>query len=89
MSRKCFGLAFAALLFATGAVFAQTTGGHDIGLGAEDVAKVAPSLAFVNSKGEVEGVKYAALSARLLTVAKTLRKRVGSARVRLRRRTLR
>jgi hypothetical protein len=33
-------------------------GMHDIGLAAEDVAQVAPSLTITNEKGEVEGVKY-------------------------------
>jgi hypothetical protein len=32
-------------------------GRPDIGLGAEDVAKVAPSFTFTDSKGEVTGVK--------------------------------
>ncbi len=33
-------------------------GQPDIGLGAEDVARLAPSLTLTNSKGEPEGVKY-------------------------------
>jgi hypothetical protein len=37
-------------------------GAQDIGLGAEDVAKVAPSLTLTNGKGEAEGVKYERLS---------------------------
>ena len=41
-------------------------GRPDIGLGAEDVAKVAPSLAFSNSEGEVEGVKYEKLNLLLI-----------------------
>ena len=36
---------------------------RDVGLGAEDVAKVEPLLTFTNSKGEIEGVKYNQLSA--------------------------
>lgn len=36
--------------------------GHDIGLGAEDVAEVAPSLVFKNAKGDVSGVKYERLN---------------------------
>jgi Chaperone of endosialidase len=40
--------------------------GHDIGLGAEDVAKVAPSLTFNNDKGEVAGVKYEKLNLLLI-----------------------
>jgi len=35
----------------------------DIGLGAEEVEKVAPLLTFRNAKGEIEGVKYNQLSA--------------------------
>jgi hypothetical protein len=83
----------------------KENGAADIGLGAEDVAKIAPSLTFVNSKGEAEGVKYErlnivlinaikeqqaqietlrtannALSARLRSVEKVLRKRVASSR---------
>jgi hypothetical protein len=41
-------------------------GRPDIGLGAEDVAKVIPSLAFTNSDGEVEGVKYEKLKLLLI-----------------------
>ncbi|MFN2576342.1 MAG: tail fiber domain-containing protein [Pyrinomonadaceae bacterium] len=83
----------------------KESGAADIGLGAEDVAKIAPSLTFINSKGEAEGVKYerlnivlinaikeqqnqietlkamnATLNARLRSVEKVLRKRVGSRR---------
>jgi len=35
---------------------------RDVGLGAEDVARVEPLLTFNNSKGEIEGVKYNQLS---------------------------
>jgi hypothetical protein len=45
-------------------------GRPDIGLGAEDVAKVAPSLTFLNSKGEAEGVKYERLSMLLINAIK-------------------
>jgi hypothetical protein len=38
----------------------------DIGLGAEDLAKVIPSLTFTNSEGEVEGVKYERLNLLLI-----------------------
>jgi hypothetical protein len=38
-------------------------GKKDIGLGAEEVAQVAPLLTFKNDKGEIEGVKYNQLSA--------------------------
>jgi hypothetical protein len=42
----------------------------DIGLGAEDVAKVAPSLTFTDDKGEVTGVKYERLSMLLINAIK-------------------
>jgi hypothetical protein len=45
-------------------------GQPDIGLGAEDVAKVAPSFIFTDSKGEVTGVKYAQLSALFINAIK-------------------
>src|SRR4030095_8154483 len=32
--------------------------GHDVGLGAEEVARVAPSFTFTDSNGEVSGVRY-------------------------------
>jgi hypothetical protein len=44
--------------------------GHDIGLGAEDVAKVAPSFTFTNSKGEITGVKYERLDLLLINAIK-------------------
>jgi len=36
----------------------KASGEHDLGLGAEDVARVDPLLVVHNAKGEVEGVKY-------------------------------
>ena len=36
----------------------KDSGLPDVGLGAEDVAKVAPSFTFRNGKGEVDGVRY-------------------------------
>ncbi len=45
-------------------------GAYDIGLGAEDVAKVDPSFVFTNSKGEVEGVKYERLNLLLINAVK-------------------
>ena len=41
----------------------KENGLHDIGLGAEDVRKIEPTLTFNNPNGEVEGVKYTQLSA--------------------------
>jgi endosialidase-like protein len=42
----------------------------DIGLGAEDVAKIDPSLAFTNSESEVVGVKYEKLNLLLINAVK-------------------
>jgi hypothetical protein len=41
----------------------KSSGGHDIGLAAEEVAEVEPRFTLKNAKGEVEGVKYDQLSA--------------------------
>ncbi len=43
---------------------------RDIGLAAEDVARVEPLLTFTNHKGEVEGVKYGQLSVLLINAIK-------------------
>src|SRR5262249_27314552 len=43
---------------------------RDIGLGAEEVAKVEPLLTFNNAQGEVEGVKYNQLSVVLINAIK-------------------
>lgn len=45
-------------------------GQPDIGLGAEDVAKVAPEFVSTNSKGEIVSVKYAQLSAVFINAIK-------------------
>jgi hypothetical protein len=45
-------------------------GRPDIGLGAEDVAKVDPSLTFTGSDGEVAGVKYERLNMLLINSVK-------------------
>ncbi len=42
----------------------------DIGLGAEEVARVSPSLVFTNSAGRVEGVKYERLNILLINAIK-------------------
>jgi len=44
----------------------KESGMHDIGFGAEDVAKVSELLVIHNTKGEVEGVKYDRISAVLV-----------------------
>ena len=48
----------------------KETGNADFGLGAEDVAKVVPELAFTNKQGVVEGVKYEKLSLLLINSVK-------------------
>jgi len=45
-------------------------GARDLGLGAEEVAAVAPLLVTRNDRGEIEGVKYAQLSAVLINAIK-------------------
>ena len=45
-------------------------GMHDLGLGAEDVAKVDPLLVTYNEKGEVEGVKYDRIGVVLINAVK-------------------
>jgi len=45
-------------------------GMHDLGFGAEDVAKVNELLVIHNDKGEVEGVKYDRISAVLVNAVK-------------------
>lgn len=44
--------------------------GYDIGLAAEDVAKIDPFFAFINDKGEVQGVKYERLNILLINAVK-------------------
>ena len=48
----------------------KESGMPDIGLGAEDVAKVAPSFAITDSKGEIAGVKYDRLNILLINAVK-------------------
>jgi hypothetical protein len=48
----------------------KADGSREVGLGAEDVAKVDPRLTFNNNKGEVEGVKYGQLTAVLINAIK-------------------
>lgn len=43
---------------------------HDLGLIAEEVAEIEPLLTFRNEKGEIEGVKYAQISAVLINAVK-------------------
>lgn len=48
----------------------KKSGEHDLGLAAEDVAKVEPLLATYNSKGQVQGVKYERIAVVLLNAVK-------------------
>ncbi|HEY3027402.1 MAG TPA: tail fiber domain-containing protein [Pyrinomonadaceae bacterium] len=48
----------------------KANGLTDIGLGAEDVAQVAPAFTYTNNKGEVEGVKYERLNILLINAVK-------------------
>lgn len=51
--------------------FAWKVGGRrDVGLAAEEVAKVEPLLTFTNAQGEIEGVKYNQLSALFINAFK-------------------
>jgi hypothetical protein len=45
-------------------------GRADIGLGAEDVAEVAPSFTFADDKGQVAGVQYERLNLLLINAVK-------------------
>ncbi len=58
--------------------------GHDIGLGAEDVAKVDPSFTFIDKKGEVAGVKYERLNILLINAVKEQQKQIERLSARLR-----
>ena len=48
----------------------KQNGEHDLGLVAEEVAKVEPLLVTRNDKGEIEGVKYDRLGVVLINVVK-------------------
>jgi hypothetical protein len=48
----------------------KESGLPDIGLGAEDVAQVAPSFTTTDSKGEITGVKYERLNMLLINAVK-------------------
>jgi Chaperone of endosialidase len=59
----------------------KESGLADIGLSAEDVAKVAPSLTLVNSKGEPEGVKYERLNIVLINAIKQQQSQIEALQV--------
>jgi len=55
-------------------------GSRDLGLGAEDVAKVEPLLVTHNDKGEVEGVKYDRINIVLINAIKQQQEQIDSLR---------
>jgi hypothetical protein len=58
----------------------KTSQARDLGLGAEDVAKVEPLLTFTNARGEIEGVKYDQLSVVLINAVKEQQKQIETLR---------
>jgi hypothetical protein len=56
-------------------------GSRDLGLGAEDVARVAPLLVTHNDNGEVEGVRYDRLNVVLINAIKEQQKQIETLRV--------
>ncbi|HXI90446.1 MAG TPA: tail fiber domain-containing protein [Blastocatellia bacterium] len=57
----------------------KESGLPDIGLGAEEVAQVAPSFTFTNSKGEIAGVKYERLNILLINAIKEQQQQIEQA----------
>lgn len=55
-------------------------GGYDIGLGAEDVARIAPSFTFSDSNGDIAGVKYERLNILLINAVKEQQTQIDSLR---------
>jgi hypothetical protein len=53
-------------------------GGHDLGFGAEEVAKVSDLLVIHNKQGQVEGVKYDRISAVLVNAVKEQQDQISS-----------
>lgn len=51
---------------------------HDIGLIAEDVAKVIPEAIYHNDKGQVEGIKFLPLIAIIIEAIKELDGQIGT-----------
>jgi Chaperone of endosialidase len=58
----------------------KTDGSRDLGLGAEDVAKVEPLLVTHNDKGEIEGVKYDHLNVILISAIKEQQEQITQQR---------
>ena len=55
-------------------------GGHDLGMIAEDVAKVEPLLVTHNHKGEIQGVKYDQIGVVLVNAVKEQQEEISSQR---------
>lgn len=62
----------------------KENGNPGVGLGAEEVANVAPSLVERNSKGEVAGVKYERLNMLLINAIKEQQQQIANLNARLR-----
>ena len=58
----------------------KENGSKDVGLGAEDVAKVDPRLTFQNPSGEIEGVKYGQLNVILINAIKQQQEQIEALR---------
>jgi hypothetical protein len=58
----------------------RADGTRDLGLGAEDVAKVEPLLVTHNDKGEIEGVKYDRLNVILINAVKEQQNQIETLR---------
>jgi len=55
----------------------KANGLPDVGLGAEDVAQVAPAFTYTSSKDEIEGVKYERLNILLSNAVKEQQKEIA------------
>jgi hypothetical protein len=58
----------------------KSDGSRDLGLGAEDVAKVEPLLVTHNDKGEIEGVRYDRLNVVLINAIKQQQEQIETMR---------
>ena len=54
----------------------KANGSPDVGLGAEDVAKIAPEFVTTNDKGEIAGVKYDRLNILLINAVQEQQKQI-------------
>jgi hypothetical protein len=63
----------------------KTNGRHDLGLGAEEVARVAPLLVTYNEQGVVEGVKYDRVAVLLVNAVREQQRQIELQQERIRR----